>query len=87
MKQHHKQKENSKKILRDARANSIKGLVIVITGNGKGKTTSAFGQALRAVGQGYKVFVVQFMKGRKYGEFKAAKKYLPDLTVCLRWSG
>lgn len=60
-----------------------KGLVIVITGNGKGKTTSAFGQALRAAGQGYKVFVVQFMKGRKYGEFKAIKKYLPDITIHL----
>lgn len=62
---------------------TVKGLVIVITGNGKGKTTAAFGQALRAVGQGFKVFVVQFMKGRKYGEFKAAKKYLPDITVRL----
>lgn len=60
-----------------------KGLVIVITGNGKGKTTSAFGQALRAVGQGYKVFIIQFMKGRKYGEYKAIKKYLPDITVIL----
>jgi cob(I)alamin adenosyltransferase len=60
-----------------------KGLVIVITGNGKGKTTASFGQALRAIGQGYKVFVVQFMKGRKYGEFKAAKKYLPDITIRL----
>jgi cob(I)alamin adenosyltransferase len=60
------------------------GLVIVITGNGKGKTTAAFGQALRAIGHGYKVFVVQFMKGRKYGEFIAAKKFLPDfLTVHL----
>jgi cob(I)alamin adenosyltransferase len=65
------------------RGETAKGLVIVITGNGKGKTTAAFGQALRAVGQGYKVFVVQFMKGRKYGEFKAAKKYLPDITVRL----
>jgi cob(I)alamin adenosyltransferase len=62
-----------------------KGLVIVITGNGKGKTTSAFGQALRAIGQGYNVFVLQFMKGRKYGEFLAAKKYLPNLTI--RMSG
>ena len=58
-----------------------KGLVIVITGNGKGKTTSAFGQALRAIGQGYKVFVLQFMKGRKYGEFIAAETYLPNLTI------
>ncbi len=67
----------------DQNNQQTKGLVIVITGNGKGKTTSAFGQALRAVGQGYKVLVVQFMKGRKYGEFKAAKKYLPDLTILL----
>ena len=57
------------------------GLVIVITGNGKGKTTAAFGQALRAVGQGYNVFILQFMKGRKYGEFIAAEKYLPGLTI------
>jgi cob(I)alamin adenosyltransferase len=61
------------------------GLVIVITGNGKGKTTAAFGQALRAIGQGYKVFILQFMKGRKYGEFIAAEKYLPHLTI--RMSG
>jgi cob(I)alamin adenosyltransferase len=72
-----------RKKISNAPRQTAKGLVIVITGKGKGKTTSAFGQALRAVGQGYKVFVVQFMKGRKYGEFKAAKKYLPDLTVRL----
>jgi cob(I)alamin adenosyltransferase len=60
-----------------------RGLVIVITGNGKGKTTAAFGQALRAIGQGYRVFVLQFMKGRKYGEFIAVQKYLPRLTIRL----
>jgi cob(I)alamin adenosyltransferase len=62
-------------------AKAAKGLIIVITGNGKGKTTSAFGQALRAIGQGYKVFILQFMKGREYGEFIAAEKYLPNLTI------
>jgi cob(I)alamin adenosyltransferase len=62
-------------------ATTPRGLVIVITGNGKGKTTSALGQALRAVGQGYKVLIVQFMKGRKYGEFIAAEKHLPRLTI------
>lgn len=64
-----------------AGASANRGLVIVITGNGKGKTTSAFGQALRAIGQGYKVLILQFMKGRDYGEFVAAKKYLPRLTI------
>ena len=58
-----------------------RGLVMVITGNGKGKTTAAFGQALRAIGQGYNVFIVQFMKGRKYGEYIVARKYLPGLTI------
>lgn len=58
-----------------------KGLVIVITGDGKGKTTSAFGQALRATGQGYKVCIVQFMKGRAYGEVLAVREYLPTVTL------
>jgi cob(I)alamin adenosyltransferase len=60
-----------------------KGLVQVYTGNGKGKTTAAFGQALRAVGQGYRVCIIQFMKGRKYGECLAAERYLPNLVVRL----
>jgi len=58
-----------------------RGLVMVITGNGKGKTTSSFGQALRAVGQGYQVCIIQFMKGRKYGEILACEKHLPSITI------
>lgn len=54
---------------------------MVITGNGKGKTTSAFGQALRAHGHGKKVCIIQFMKGRKYGENLAQEKYIKDFTV------
>jgi len=44
------------------------GVLMVVTGPGKGKTTSAFGQALRAHGHGFKIAIVQFMKGRIYGE-------------------
>lgn len=42
------------------------GLIVVITGNGKGKTTSAMGMALRAAGHNMKVEIIQFMKGDIY---------------------
>jgi cob(I)alamin adenosyltransferase len=53
-----------------------KGLVIVNTGNGKGKSTSAFGVLLRAWGRGFRICVIQFIKAEtgQWGEIKAAKK-------------
>lgn len=50
-----------------------RGLLMVFTGNGKGKTTAAMGVALRAAGQGLKTLMIQFIKGSwRYGELDAA---------------
>ena len=55
------------------------GLVQVYTGDGKGKTSAAMGLVTRAVGQGYKAHVIQFMKGGAYtGEMICAKNFLPN---------
>ncbi len=52
-----------------------KGLIVVITGYGKGKTTSALGMAVRACGHGMKVCIIQFMKGDLYaGEWDGIRK-------------
>lgn len=51
------------------------GYVQVYTGNGKGKTTAAFGLALRAAGAGLRVFIAQFVKGREYSEIKAMRRF------------
>jgi cob(I)alamin adenosyltransferase len=54
------------------------GLVQVYTGDGKGKTSAAIGLVTRAVGQGYKAHIIQFMKGGAYtGEMISAKNFLP----------
>jgi cob(I)alamin adenosyltransferase len=58
------------------------GLIQVYTGDGKGKTTCALGLALRAVGQGFQVYMVQFMKGRDTGEARmAADRLAPNMTL------
>jgi cob(I)alamin adenosyltransferase len=57
-----------------------RGTIQLYTGDGKGKTTAALGAALRAVGHGYRVVMIQFMKGRLYGELEAAKK-LEGFTI------
>lgn len=64
------------------------GLVVVITGHGKGKTTSALGMALRAVGHGMKVCIIHFMKGDMYsGEIDGVKKLAPDIELHLTGKG
>jgi cob(I)alamin adenosyltransferase len=57
-----------------------KGLIHVYTGNGKGKTTAAIGLGVRAIGDGLKVLMIQFMKGRRYSELDALSQ-LKNFTV------
>lgn len=59
-----------------------KGLVIVYTGNGKGKTTAALGMVVRAVGYDWKILMVQFIKGDwMYGELEGFKKLKPNFVL------
>jgi cob(I)alamin adenosyltransferase len=51
------------------------GYVHVYTGNGKGKTTAAFGLVLRALGHGMKVYIAQFLKGMDYGELHSLQRF------------
>ncbi len=61
---------------------SEKGLVVVYTGNGKGKTTAALGMALRAIGYEHKVCMLQFIKGSwHYGEMDSSKKLEPNFEL------
>jgi cob(I)alamin adenosyltransferase len=56
-----------------------KGLILLYTGDGKGKTTAALGQVLRAAGHGFKAAIVQFIKNMENtGEIKAAKKIFAE---------
>lgn len=61
-----------------------RGLIVVYTGPGKGKTTASLGMALRALGHGWRVLVIQFFKGDwpvVYGELEMAKRLAPQLEV------
>ena len=53
----------------------------VYTGQGKGKTTSSLGLALRAIGSGKKVLLIQFLKDGRSSEIKTIRKYLPNFKV------
>jgi len=70
------QKEKKYKWRRDNYAEQTRGLLIVHTGNGKGKTTAALGLLMRAAGRGLNCCMIQFMKSRndRYGEHVAADK-------------
>ncbi|MBP7496274.1 MAG: cob(I)yrinic acid a,c-diamide adenosyltransferase [Bacteroidales bacterium] len=58
----------------------MQGYIQIYTGNGKGKTTAALGQAIRAVGAGKKVFFAQFVKGQPYSELEALKRF-PEINI------
>ncbi len=85
--QRHKQAMKTKKALVDARiaaAQMDKGLLLVLTGNGKGKTSSAFGTAVRSLGYGYKVAIVQFIKGAgECGERNFLESHALVSYVCM----
>lgn len=58
------------------------GLLIVYTGNGKGKTTASLGMCVRAVGYDWRICIIQFIKGSwKYGELEGIKRLLPNVEL------
>lgn len=59
----------------------MKGLVHIYTGNGKGKTTAAIGLGIRAYGRGFRVLMVQFLKGADTGEIHTLKKLEPGFLL------
>ncbi len=79
--QRHRQRMQRKKAVVDAgieKATEERGIVIVLTGNGKGKSSSGFGMVVRALGHGMKVAVVQFIKGSFSTGEEAFFRRFPD---------
>ncbi|MEY2985745.1 MAG: cob(I)yrinic acid a,c-diamide adenosyltransferase [Cyanobacteriota bacterium] len=82
----YKAKMQRRKVLQDERiaaAKAEQGLIIVHTGNGKGKTTAALGMVLRSLGHGYRVAILQFIKGAWEPAEKAAFAPWPDQLTFL----
>jgi cob(I)alamin adenosyltransferase len=78
------EKSARRKVVRDrmmAEKKVEKGLLIVHTGKGKGKSTAAFGMVLRALGHGFRVGIVQFIKGRWDTGERAMLERFPDLVT------
>ena len=79
----HKKKMQNQKTKIDANiaaADEERGVMILLTGDGKGKSSSAFGMVMRAMGYGYKVGVVQFIKGAQLsGEELYVREKCPDI--------
>jgi len=81
-----KQKAARDKIL--ARKTKEKGLLMVHTGKGKGKTTAAMGLVMRALGHGQKVGIVQFVKGKwETGERVVLEKFSDQITIAVMGEG
>jgi len=87
----HAEKMRKKKAARDkilATKTVEKGLLIVHTGKGKGKSTAAFGLVFRALGNGIKVAIVQFVKGRwETGERRALERFPGEVTITAMGDG
>lgn len=78
--------ENHREVLTEnlmaiQRTHLDKGYIQIYTGNGKGKTTAAIGQAIRAAGNGYRSLIIQFMKEYPYGELTALKQFKEFIEI------
>jgi len=88
--QHHNERMVRKKAVVEEKirqANTERGVLIVNTGNGKGKSSAAFGVALRALGHGKKVAIVQFIKGRDSTGEEAFFRRLPEVPFHVTGDG